>query len=547
MSSAGTSPHSLRMVWPRCGRQALARASVAAAVLVAVWPAVAIGGQATARRAITRQATPPKVTTGAASRRVEDVNRRKPDGSTPLQWAVYAGDVAEVKRLLRAGANVSLANNYGATPMSLAAEDGNAEVIKLLLEVGADANSPNADGQTALMAVARTGNVKAAQLLLDEGATVDAREAFGGQTALMWASARRHPEMMQLLIAKGADVNARSIDRNYQRHVTAEGRPKNLDSGGLTPLLYAARENCLACVDVLLKNRADIDLPDPDGVSPLHLAIMNANWDLAKQLIAAGADVNQWDVFGEGPLFTAIGQRTRINGGRASIDPVNTTDGLAVLSLLLDHGADPNMQLFFKPANARGSTSTRGSTPLISAATNGDLEVVKLLLEHGADATVAMADRQTPIHAVLAGRAPEPQAVELIRLLQKAGADVNLIALVNHREEVRGGTALHYAVRKRYKEVIKQLASFGVDLNAKDQDGLTALDYTQSRGFMPFMALQTPVFSEEAALLRELGATALMGRSPMWPVLGPPQGVWADIWPLGESSVHEPIYKPATD
>jgi hypothetical protein len=124
---------------------------------------------------------------------------------------------------------------------------------------------------------------------------------------------------------------------------------------------------------------------------------------------------------------------------------------------------------------------------------------------------------------------------------------VNIVALVNHEEEVRGGTALHYAVRKRYKEVIKELAASGIDLNARDQDGLTALDYTQSRGFMPFMALQTPIYKEEEALLRELGANTLMDRSPVWPVLGPPQGVWADIFPLGESQVHEPIYKPKTD
>ena len=208
------------------------------------------------------------------------------------------------------------------------------------------------------------------------------------------------------------------------------------------------------------------------------------------------------------------------------------------------------MQLLFKPANVRGAastTATRGATPLIRAANNGDLEVVKILLAHGADATVYMADRQTPIHAAIAGRAAEPQALELIRVLQKAGTDVNVIALVNHPEEIRGGTALHYAVRKRYKEVIKLLASSGIDMNAVDQDGLTALDYTQSRGFMPFMALQTPLYKDEAALLRELGATKLMGKGPAWPVLGPPQGVWADIWPLGESQVHEPVYKPAID
>src|SRR4051812_43744945 len=405
--------------------------------------------------------SPPKTRSAPPAARA-DVNRRNPDGSTPLQWAVYDGNLAEVKRLLRAGADVSIANKYGATAMSLAADVGNAEMLGLLIDAGASADSPNAEGQTVLMAVARTGNVKAAQRLLKAGATVDAREKWGGQTALMWASARRHPEMMRLLIAEGADVNARSIVRDYQRHVTAEGRPKNLDSGGLTPLLYAAREKCAAGGAVLLEHGADIDLPDPHGGAPPLLAIMNANWGLAPELIMSGADINQWDLFGESPLYTAVDLRSRLDGGRASIDPANTTRGLAIVKLLLEHGANTDMQLFFKPAKARGNTNTRGTTPLIRAAYNADLEVVKLLLQQGADATLQMADRQTAIHAVLAGRAAEPQAVELIRVLHDGGADVNVTALVNHPEEIRGGTALHYAVRKRFKEVIKLLASYHI-------------------------------------------------------------------------------------
>jgi len=474
-----------------------------------------------------------------------DVNRRNADGSTPLQWAVYEGDADEVARLLDAGADVTLANRYGASPMSLASEVADTGILELLLDAGADVDSPNPEGQTALMAVARTGNLEAAKLLLDRGASVDARESWGGQTALMWASARRHPPMMELLIDHGADVDARSVHRDYQRHVTAEGRPKNMDSGGFTPLLYAARENCMDCVDVLLAHGADIDLADPDGVSPLHLAIMNANWDLAGQLIEAGADVNQWDMYGAAPLFTIIGNYTRRDGGRAAIDPLNETEGETILRMLLERGANPNMQLFFRPAGVRGSTNTRGSTPLIRAANNGDMDMVQLLLEHGADPTLYMADRQTPIHAVLAGRASEGQALEFVRLFYTAGTDINVVALVNHREEVRGGTALHYAVRKRYKNVIRELASYGIDMDARDQDGLTALDYTQSRGFMPFMALQTPLYQEEAALLRELGATVELESDPLWPVLGPPQGVWADIWPLGEPRVYEPIYTHA--
>jgi hypothetical protein len=59
------------------------------------------------------------------------------------------------------------------------------------------------------------------------------------------------------------------------------------------------------------------------------------------------------------------------------------------------------------------------------------------------------------------------------------------------------------------------------------------------------MALQTPRFDEEAALLRELGATVMMAREPDWPVLGPPQGLWPDIYPIGEPVVHEPVYTHA--
>jgi ankyrin repeat protein len=132
---------------------------------------------------------------------------------------------------------------------------------------------------------------------------------------------------------------------------------------------HAARENCQACVKVLLDSKADINLPDPDGVLPLLLSIMNANWDLAKQLILAGADVNQWDMYGEAPLFTSVGLRNQLSGGRGSNDPLNETKEATIVQMLLERGANPNMQLFFRPANLNGATNTRGSTPLIRAVT----------------------------------------------------------------------------------------------------------------------------------------------------------------------------------
>ena len=446
----------------------------------------------------------------------DDVNQRKPDGSTPLQWAVYEDDAAEVRRLIDAGADVSLANDYGATPMSLAAEVANTEILKLLLDAGADADSPNAEGMTALMAVARTGNVEAAKLLLEHGATVDAREGFGGQTALMWASARRHPADDRLA---GLAWRRRRCALRPFATISATSRPKagrRASTAAASRRCSTPRARTASRASTCCSRRAPTSiLPDPDGVSPLHVAIMNANWDLAKQLDRSRRRRRSMGHLRRGAAVHR-GRVALANRRRARVDRSAERDRRAwtIVRLLLERGANPNMQLFFRPANVRGATNTRGSTPLIRAANNNDLEVVKLLLEHGADATVYMADRQTPIHAVLAGRAREKDALELIRVLHEAGTDVNVVALVVHIEEVRGGSALHYAVRKRYKDVIRLLASYGIDMNLKDQDGLTALDYTQSRGFMPFMALQTPLYDEEAALLRELGATVMMAEGP---------------------------------
>jgi ankyrin repeat protein len=244
---------------------------------------------------------------------------RKPDGSTPLMWAAFEGDVEEAARLLKEGADVNAVNNYGVGAMHLAADTANTELIRLLLKAGADPESANPEGETALHLVARSGNVEAAKLLLKAGARVDPIEQFGGQTPLMWATARRHPKMVELLASKGADVNARSVVRDYRRVATAESRAAPRDRGGFTPLMYAARHNCGECVEVLLKYKADLNLADPGGVGPLSIAMMNGNWDIAKRLVEAGADVNQWDINGSSPLHVAIANMNVV-GNRNPLD-----------------------------------------------------------------------------------------------------------------------------------------------------------------------------------------------------------------------------------
>ena len=164
-----------------------------------------------------------------------------------------------VQRLIRQGANVNAKNDYGATPMSEAAVTGNAALLEALLKAGADAESPNADGQTALMVVARTGSVEAARVLITHGAKVNAVERWRGQTALMWAVAQGQPAMVRELIARGAQVNARSTVNDWSRQVTAEPRAIYRPAGGLTPLLFAAREGCVACAAALIEGGADLE------------------------------------------------------------------------------------------------------------------------------------------------------------------------------------------------------------------------------------------------------------------------------------------------
>jgi ankyrin repeat protein len=420
------------------------------------------------------------------AREVGDVNAAEADGTTALHWAIHHGDVELVDRLIAAGANVNLANEYGATPMSEAAVLGDAAVIEKLLQAGGDVDSPNADGQTALMVVARTSNVDAARLLLERGAKVNAVETRKGQTALMWATAQSRPEMMDLLIEHGADINAHSKRNEWERLVTAEPRQKNLPSGGFTPLLYAARQGCLACARLLLDAGAAIDSPDPDGVTPLLLANLNAHFETAKFLVERGANVSKWDWWGRSPLYSAVDYNTLPHGGRPDRLSLDDTTPLAMIEILLDKGANPNMQLkLFPPYRSlrmdRGADSILdiGTTPLLRAARAADLDAMRLLLERGALVDLPQVAGITPLMAAVGMGASsidtrgrfrtESQALEAAAVLIEAGANVNA-------RDQRGRTALHAAAAVGFADVAIYLATNGADLAAVDADGVGVVD-----------------------------------------------------------------------
>jgi len=445
-----------------------------------------------------------------------DVKEPESDGTTALHWAVYHNDLPLIEALIRAGARASVANDYGSTPLAEAAVVGSTEVIARLLKAGADPDSANADGQTALMILARTSNVEAAKLLLRAGAKVNATEQWHGQSALMWAAAESQPAMVKLLLEHGALVNARSMRNNWQRLVTAEPRAQMRAVGGLTALLYATRQGCLECVRELLLAHAQVDLPDPEGVTPLLMAITNFHFDLAALLVEKGANVNKWDWWGRTPLYAVVDLNTVPHGGRPDRPSLDQTTSLTLIELLLTAGANPNAQLkLFPPYRAVGPDRgadmmlTIGATPLLRAAKAGDAPAISLLLKHGANPDLANLYGMTPIMAAAGigsneidtrGRfKTQSEAVASIELLVKAGAHVNA------HETRLGQTALHGAAFWGWDDVVKCLVAHEADLNAKDSKGMTPLDSALGRaGGHGRGGTSVQVHESTAALIKQL-------------------------------------------
>ncbi|PAW83546.1 MAG: hypothetical protein B9S33_13635 [Pedosphaera sp. Tous-C6FEB] len=403
----------------------------------------------------------------------------QPDGTTALHWAAYHNDVQTVKLLLAAGADAKATNHFGVPPLALACVNGDEGIVTALLAAGAEANTTLRGGESVLHTAARTGRPGPVRVLLARGAKVDAADRKG-QTPLMWAAAEGHAEVIELLLKAGADKGTRL-------------------KSGFTALHFAAREGRIAAARALLKAGVDVNEPietekgggrmASNGTSALLLAVENAHYELAVELLKAGANPNDQRT-GLTPLHLLTHVRKPNRGDDDSGQPPPDGSGNVTwdqfVRALVKHGADVNVRLA-RRVSGGGKLSPIGATPFLFAAKTADVPLMKLLVELGADPMLPNKDGATPLlaaaglgcHAPTEEAGTEPECLEAVAYLLKLGADVNTV-------DANGETAMHGAAYKGLPKMVELLAAKGAKVsvwNAKNKSGWTPLLIAQ--GFRP--------------------------------------------------------------
>ena len=384
-----------------------------------------------------------------------DVNATEPDGTTALHWASYRDDGESADLLIRAGAKVNAANDVGATPLWTASVNGSPAMVRRLLAAGADPNAKLLRGETPVMAAARSGNPDVVQQLVGRGANVNARAARG-QTALMWAVAQKHPEVVKVLLASGADIQARSDTWSQVEAVSPHGHPdynRAIPYGSNTPLMFAARVGDLASARLLLAAGANVNDEDAWGVSVLVLAAYSGFRDVVQLLLDKGADPNSSKA-GFTALHEAIMRRD---------------EGL--VRTLLAGGANPHLPLRAWTPTRRQSSDFHfepelvGATPFWLAARYTHPGVMRLLVERGANPLFV--HRSDKVVDGRGGKAYEHRYDATTALMAAVGMGGGGPAWVPPERSQRETLAL---------ETVTLAIDLGIDVNAVNTDGRTALD-----------------------------------------------------------------------
>ncbi|MBS0627285.1 MAG: ankyrin repeat domain-containing protein, partial [Verrucomicrobia bacterium] len=194
-----------------------------------------------------------------------DANTVNSDGTTPLTTASYNGHIDVVKSLIEAKANINQSDPAGQTALYISVFKGHTEITKALLQAGADVNKPTLRGLTPLIIASYKGHIEVVKSLLEANANINQSDAVG-QTPLFFSVFNGHTEITKVLLQAGADVNKSTLE-------------------GITPLIAASLNGDIETVKALLKAGADLDISNDKGETALTKAASQGNFTILKMLL----------------------------------------------------------------------------------------------------------------------------------------------------------------------------------------------------------------------------------------------------------------------
>jgi ankyrin repeat protein len=519
----------------------------------------------------------------AARAKVDPVTRL--GDYTPLHLAAERGCGAVVARLLAAGSNAAAVTTTGVQAIHLAADAGSVEAVRALLDKGADVNVKDAThGRTPLIFAASKNRIDAMKLLISRGANVQATTtvvdyvdrskadgadraaslrasgpgagARGGGGGARGAGAGGASGQGRAAGANGAGASANgggaaaAYDPNADPDPNAvyaqAGRggrgggrgPSDIEiigkQGGLTALHYAARDGYANAVTVLLDAKTGINTRTAGDLStPLVMAVVNGNYDIAMTLVARGADPNLANDDGLAPLFATLNNEWALRTWypQPTAGTEQQASYLQLMETLLKAGADPNARtithVWFAAYNAgRMGVDFAGATPFWRAAYALDIDAMRLLTKYGADPNIptmsygspkrpndpsgmesvpAGGPHVPPFHAAMGvgygtsrvaqqhRHVPDGWMPAAKYFVEELKVDINM-------RDADGFTALHHAAARGDNEMILYLVKHGANVMAVNRAGQTTVDMANSP------EQRTQPFPGTIALLEGMGA-----------------------------------------
>jgi ankyrin repeat protein len=291
--------------------------------------------------------------------------------------------------------------------------------------------------------------------------------------------------------------------------------------GGMTALLHAVRQGHSDAVLTLLEAGADIDQVNAEGTGPLMIAVINGHFDLALRLLEEGADPTIASEAGGTPLYATIDQQWIPKAGYAqpNVHLQQNTSYLELMEALLEAGADPNVRLekklwFTTYGGGLLGVNMTGASPFWRAAYATDVAAMKMLVAYGAEpgvATVRRPDRRRPAWdgdaiADKSGLDPVPlggPGVYPIHAASGVGYGQGFAAN-SHRHAPDG-----WMPSVRY--LVEEL---GADVNARDFEGYSALHHAASRGDTELIRYLVEMGGDVTVVSREGQTTADMANGP---------------------------------